>query len=86
MSNDIVPPIKLDELIARSPDAVVAHDMESRVLYWNQAAEKLYGWVLDEIRGRPVARIFYLDSGARADALQTLLSFDRSCSVPSSFP
>lgn len=72
MSNDSTPSIALDELIALSPDAVVAHDMESRVLYWNQAAEKLYGWTADEIHGRPVERIFYLDSAGYENALDEL--------------
>lgn len=72
MSNDPISSIDLDELLALSPDAVVAHDMESRVLFWNQSAEKLYGWAADEIQGRPVERIFYLDSAAHEEAMQQL--------------
>lgn len=65
-------PLNFEELIAVFPDAVVVHDMENNVLYWNRSAEKLYGWSAEEILGRPVGRIFYLDSQARKAAVEEL--------------
>ncbi|MBN1761121.1 MAG: PAS domain S-box protein [Chitinispirillaceae bacterium] len=35
-------------------DAIMATDMNSTILYWNRAAEKLYGWKADEVIGQPV--------------------------------
>jgi PAS domain S-box-containing protein len=36
-------------------EAVVAVDLEGRVVYWNRAAEGLYGWSKDEALGRDLA-------------------------------
>lgn len=69
---DLSLPISFEDLIGASPDAVVVHDMENRVLYWNKAAEALYGWSAEEIKGRPIARIFYLETNQREDAVTQL--------------
>ena len=65
-------PISFEALIGSAPDAVVVHDLENKVLYWNQAAEALYGWSAEEIKGRPVARIFYLETNEREEVVQEL--------------
>jgi PAS domain S-box-containing protein len=39
-------------LLALAHDAILVRDPESRVLYWNQGAEQLYGWSAEEARGR----------------------------------
>lgn len=36
-------------------EAVIATDMEGRILYWNAFAERLYGWKADEALGRDVS-------------------------------
>jgi PAS domain S-box-containing protein len=59
-------------LLDEAPDAVVVHDLGDQVLYWNRAAETLYGWSPEEIRERPVTRIFYLDAAGREEALGQL--------------
>jgi diguanylate cyclase (GGDEF)-like protein/PAS domain S-box-containing protein len=38
-------------------EAVVATDAAARVIYWNTAAERLYGWPAVEVIGRPVSEI-----------------------------
>jgi PAS domain S-box-containing protein len=65
-------PLSFEELLAVLPDAVVVHDMENQVLYWNRFAEKLYGWTAEEIVGRSIGRIFYLDSQQRKTAVEQL--------------
>jgi PAS domain S-box-containing protein len=37
--------------------AVVASDLRGAIVYWNRHAEQLYGWSMDEVRGRPVAEV-----------------------------
>lgn len=37
--------------------AVVATDLDGYITYWNHAAEQIYGWLFDEVRGRPVTEI-----------------------------
>ena len=37
--------------------AVIATDVQGRILYWNQAAEELYGWPGAEVLGRNVVDV-----------------------------
>jgi len=65
-------PFETEELLRVFPDAIIVHDLQTNVLYWNLAAEKLYGWSAAEILGRPVSRIFYLDTQERKNAVEAL--------------
>ena len=40
------------ELLDRAHDAIVVHDLEGRILYWNQGAAALYEWTAAEAVGR----------------------------------
>jgi len=44
-------------ILAQVSDAVFALDEKQRVIYWNKAAESLYGYKLDEVMGLPVAEV-----------------------------
>ncbi|MBC7911233.1 MAG: PAS domain S-box protein [Pyrinomonadaceae bacterium] len=44
-------------LLNEVEQAVVATDMEGRITYWNQFAEKLYGWQAVEVIGRNVLEV-----------------------------
>jgi len=48
-------------LLDMAQDAIFLQDMESRVLYWNKGAERLFGWSSDEVMGLPVGDIFHQD-------------------------
>ena len=37
--------------------AVIATDLQGKVIYWNRAAEELYGWSQEEALGRPIMEI-----------------------------
>ena len=45
---------KLAALIQASPLAIIVRDVDGRVESWNAAAERIYGWTHEEVRGRPV--------------------------------
>src|SRR5690349_19471283 len=45
---------KLGALIQSSPLAIVVTDVEGRVETWNAAAERIYGWTQEEVKGKPV--------------------------------
>ena len=45
---------KLAAMIEASPLAIVARDVEGRVESWNAAAEKIFGWTQEEVRGKSV--------------------------------
>ncbi|HHX74480.1 MAG TPA: diguanylate cyclase [Firmicutes bacterium] len=42
---------KLQAIIAASPLAILTLDTENRILSWNQAAEKMFGWKESEVLG-----------------------------------
>lgn len=42
------------ELLDLTHDAIVAHDMNDRITFWNQGAEKLYGWTAAQAIGQPI--------------------------------
>ena len=44
------------ELLAAAGQAIVAVDMNRSVIYWNRAAEEMYGWSAAEAIGRPTRR------------------------------
>jgi PAS domain S-box-containing protein len=39
-------------ILAQVSDAVIAVDLEERIIYWNQAAERLYGLKAEDVLGR----------------------------------
>jgi len=45
---------RLNAVIAAAPVAVLEVDLETCVMRWNEAAERIYGWQPDEVLGRPV--------------------------------
>jgi PAS domain S-box-containing protein len=37
--------------------AIIATDLPGRSIYWNQAAEELYGWTTGEVMGLPIVEV-----------------------------
>jgi diguanylate cyclase (GGDEF)-like protein/PAS domain S-box-containing protein len=48
-------------LLDMAQDAIFLQDMDSRVLYWNKGAERLFGWTSTEVIGMLVGDIFHQD-------------------------
>jgi PAS domain S-box-containing protein len=46
-----------EQLLAAIGQAVIATDLQGRIVYWNAAAESLYGWPAAEVLGRDVADV-----------------------------
>src|SRR5918995_712583 len=44
-----------ERLLDAIGEALIATDVEGKVLYWNRAAEKLYGWSAEEVEGQTLA-------------------------------
>src|SRR5581483_9189708 len=40
-------------------DAITVLDLDGHVLYWNYAAERLYGWPIEEALGRQANHLFF---------------------------
>ncbi|MCB1980000.1 MAG: EAL domain-containing protein [Burkholderiaceae bacterium] len=56
-------------LLDQARDAIIVRDLDHRVTYWNQGAERLYGWSAEEILGQRVDEWLHQDRSA----------FDRAC-------
>jgi len=54
--------------------AVIATDMDGRIVRWNAAAERLYGWTADEILGRNIGEVTVPETGQEHgdDIMQSL--------------
>lgn len=55
----------LEALIAQSVDAIIASDMEGRILLFNPAAERVLGFDASEVLGQPMIEEFYPNGVAR---------------------
>ena len=51
------PSIAWPALVNASPFAIIALNPEGQVLFWNAAAERIFGWTDDEVLGRPLPTI-----------------------------
>jgi PAS domain S-box-containing protein len=41
-------------LLDQTQDAIMVRDLENNILYWNLAAQRLFGWTFGEVLGKPV--------------------------------
>lgn len=41
---------RLLDMLNHSSDAIIVRDMSDKILYWNQGAETLYGWMREEVK------------------------------------
>jgi PAS domain S-box-containing protein len=57
-------------------DAILALDLNDIVVYWNQSAERLYGWKAEEAMGRNVNHLFRRDPSKAAEIKGAVLQHD----------
>ena len=46
-------------LIDEARDAIILHDMQHKILFWNKGAERIYGWTAQEAIGQKATELFY---------------------------
>ena len=46
-------------LLDKAQDAILVRDLDHRITYWNDTAEKLFGWSAEEVIGRKVREFLY---------------------------
>ena len=56
-------------IVEDSDAAIIAKDLEGRVLAWNRAAQKTFGWTAAEMIGQPIRRIIPADRQAEEDEI-----------------
>src|ERR687898_2897973 len=61
--------------------AIIATNTQGRIIYWNRAAEELYGWSKEEVMGRPIVEVTPSEEMLeRAEEIMSELSAGRSWS------
>jgi PAS domain S-box-containing protein len=62
-------------LLDKAHDAVYVLSLDQHITYWNQGAERLYGWTADEVHGKRVVELLYLeDTPELAATSETVLT------------
>lgn len=66
VSRDVTDARRMDErlrqqaaLLDQARDAIFVRDLDQKVTYWNQGAERLYGWRSEEMIGRRASEVLY---------------------------
>ncbi|HEX6178527.1 MAG TPA: PAS domain S-box protein, partial [Thermoanaerobaculia bacterium] len=52
----------IQAIVNAAPFAIISVDGDARILSWNPAAEKMYGWRAADVRGSSIAMLFPRDS------------------------
>lgn len=60
-------------LLDKAHDAIVVRDLNNRVMYWNKAAELLYGYTAEEAIGRNSEELFYKKSPPKLPEMERAL-------------
>jgi diguanylate cyclase (GGDEF)-like protein/PAS domain S-box-containing protein len=60
-------------LLDQAQDAIFVQDMESRILYWNQGAERLFGWSAAEVMGLRVGDVFHTSAAEVGRAFSSVV-------------
>jgi len=61
------------QLLDQATDAIVVHDLDHRIIYWNAGAERLYGWTKEEALGRNDGELLGQETAAGEEAATALL-------------
>jgi diguanylate cyclase (GGDEF)-like protein/PAS domain S-box-containing protein len=61
-------------LLDKAQDAIVERDLQHRIIYWNQGAERLYGWSAAQAQGRQADTLMYGDTATFEHATTTVLT------------
>ena len=53
----------LESIVEKAGDAISVVDLEGKVLFWNEGAEKIYGYTKEEVLGRNLSEFLYPRDG-----------------------
>jgi len=60
-------------LLDKARDAIIVRDLEHRITFWNEGAERMYGWSRQEVLGRSVVDLLYQDPQGFQHATEKVL-------------
>ena len=69
---------KIDQqaaLLDATVDAILVQDMQLKIQYWNQGAERLYGWSANEVVGKNTSYLLYQASPQLEAALASTIKY-----------
>ena len=61
-------------LLDKANDAIIVRGIDHRIQFWNQGAQRLYGWTSEDVIGRSVEEVIYGDLTGFREATQRVLS------------
>ena len=64
---------ELLHILDQAHDAIIIHDLEGHIHYFNKGAERILGWAADEVRGRCTTDLFFEDTSTLAAAQEKLM-------------
>jgi PAS domain S-box-containing protein len=81
-------------LLDKARDAILVRDLEGKIVFWNNGAERIYGWTREEVIGRSAGELLYanptqfpelnaltMDKGAWQGELQQLTRDKREINI-----
>ena len=60
----------LAAIVQSSDDAIISTDLEGAIVSWNRGAERMYGYLGDEVRTKPISMLFPADGGDELRAIR----------------
>lgn len=60
-------------LLSKARDAILVRNLDHRITFWNDGAERLYGWSFFEVEGRSTEELLHTDPEAFLEATAQLL-------------
>ncbi|MDZ8107352.1 MAG: CHASE3 domain-containing protein [Nostoc sp. DedQUE12a] len=61
-------------LLDVAKDAIVVQNIDNKILFWNQAAQSLYGWKVEEAVGKNIGQLLYQGSPQIEDAYLSVMN------------
>lgn len=61
-------------LLDIATDAIFVQNLENEILFWNKGAERLYGWKVEEARGKNAYQLLYEEPALEIESAQTMLA------------
>ncbi|MFB8792436.1 MAG: response regulator [Potamolinea sp.] len=60
-------------LLDIATDAIIVRSLESKILFWNKGAERVYGWIASEAIGQNASELLYREIPAQLTQIQQIL-------------